>query len=122
MATGPPHPLGGLSSLRQRVAVYASREDDTELAELAAAIGRHFFVDAEPTRLTLRCRRRPSQPLSGPTDGLLSVEEREPYQTVYTADVFQDSAGKVRVIKQVAAREAAPVRNSLPRNSGAAEK
>jgi hypothetical protein len=102
--------------LAQRMAAYASREDDTELAELAAAMGRHLLTDEGPGRITLRCQRRPSQPLGAPTGGAMDVDTRQPDQTVYAADVFRDASGTVRVIKQVASREAAPVRNSAQRS------
>jgi hypothetical protein len=104
--------------LTQRMAAFASREDDTELAELSAAIGSHLLNAEGLGRITLRCRRRPSQPLGAVPGNLLDVDERQPYQTVYAADVFRDSSGTVRVIKQVATQEAAPVRNNSPGSSG----
>jgi hypothetical protein len=104
--------------LAQRMAAYASREDDTQLAELGAAVGRHFLTDEGPARITVRCQRRPSQPLGAASGSLLDVDERQPYETVYAADVFRDSSGTVRVIKQVATQEAAPVRTNSARSPG----
>ena len=107
--------------LARRLAAYTSSEDDAMLAELAASIGRHFFAESDRQRLKLRCLRRPPQPLN--QVGLVGAtgDELRPYESVYAADVFQDSSGVVRVIKQVASREAAPVEKAVaPRGRNAA--
>lgn len=100
-------------TLARRWAAYTTNGDDEALSELAAAVGRHVFGSTDATRLTLRCRRRPSQPLDHPP-GVAVAEEPAPYQTVYAADVIRDSAGTVRVIKQVAVQEASPVVTAPP--------
>ncbi len=108
---------GGLRRQRWRTlarhwASYATNGDDELLSELSAAIGRHVFATTEATRLTLRCRRRSPQMLISDPPGATAADEIPPYETVYAADVIRDSAGNVRVIKQVAVQEASPVRTA----------
>ena len=105
--------------MARRLAAYNANDDDAVLAELSASIGRHFLAVSGDNRLQLRCLRRPSQPLSQTGRAASAVDKRLPYETIYAADVFQDSTGTVRVIKQVGSREAAPVKKTVPRGAGA---
>lgn len=94
--------------LAQRLGVLVSDENDDAVAELARAIGSAVFADSESRHLVLRCRRlRPSE-LNSDID--YTIDDPATYELLYSADVLQDAQGIVRVHKQIAADEAAPVR------------
>lgn len=92
-------------NLTSRFAVLVSADGDEALAELARAATTHFLVETQPPsrRFEFLCRRL------APLERDPSVAPPERFEVIYTADVWLDEAGIVRVQKRVNAAEAAPV-------------
>ncbi len=91
-------------ALMRRMAMNA--ENDDYLAEFSRSIGQNQLTDENP-RMVLRLVRRMPLDLSGPSE----ADEGGPnaYVSVYSADVWRDDQGVIRVHKRVQASEAAPV-------------
>lgn len=92
-------------ALMRRMAMNAENED--YLAEFSRAVGQNQLVGDENQRLVLRLLRRMPLDLAGPSDA--DAGGPEAYVLVYSADVWRDEQGVIRVLKKVQASEAAPV-------------
>jgi hypothetical protein len=92
-------------ALMRRMAM--NTDNDEYLAEFSRAVGANQLDVDENKRLVLRLVRRMPLDLSGRTE----AEEGGPnaYVPVYSADVWKDDQGVIRVHKRVQASEAAPV-------------
>ena len=92
--------------LAQRLGILASDGNDDAVAELARAIGESVIGDDVP-RMVVRVRRlRPSE-LNSDID--YTIDDPATYVPLYSADVFADSQGAVRIHKKIESDEAAPV-------------
>jgi hypothetical protein len=97
-------------TLTQRTGLLAADGDDQAVAEVARALGETLFPQLDTRRFQFQIRRFQPPDLLGTAEVPEVFEES--YETIYRADVLLDSAGKVRVHKQVEAAEAAQVRET----------
>ncbi|MCA9147753.1 MAG: hypothetical protein KDA92_00575 [Planctomycetales bacterium] len=101
--------------LTRKTTLFLEEENDTGIAELVRTIATEHFADSDANRLVIRCRRyRPTsweEPAPPDEDNTAAR-----FADVYVADATRDEQGVVRVLKRVAANEAAQVR----RNNAAA--
>ena len=81
-------------------------QEDEYLAEFSRAVGQNQ-LDDEDERIVLRLVRR--MPLVLDTRFDTDVVGPEAYVPIYSADVWRDDQGVIRVHKRVQASEAAPV-------------
>ena len=93
-------------ALMRRVAMNVEGENDEYLAQLGRAIGEHQLEAGDDTKLQLRIVRR--RPIDLYNEAA-TEDGPDSYDTVYTADVWRDDQGNVRLLKQVDTGEAAPV-------------